>query len=513
MAGVRIPRRDYMDPGAASRPRDYMDPSSAGAQASNGASSGRNGAAAGNGVHAAPGMSATTTPSMLRAPRGDFAPSNGGGAVARAASMPATGPVAALAPPQTDRSARPARRGRTSLREVFVSFEQRDFRYLGLSTLAVGFGQWAQQLGLPLLTLELTGSATQLGLLATFRGVVGTVTAPLGGVLADRYPRRAVIVASTVTSMIQALILAILILIGRIEMWHVYAFAFSGGLIQSLTQPARQAFVYDVSTDETLQNAIVMNSFVQNLARIAGPPLVGAMVVWGIGAPFVFMAATQVVATAFTLLISKQTRQGAPVRGSATGQIVEGFRATWEDKRILGLVVVHSIPPLLILPYLPFIAVVSHDVLHKGAVGYGLMISMVGWGSVIGMFALAFAGDPKNKGRLMLIGFLGYASLLVVFSQSTSFPLSLAALGLAGVFFSVAQALNNTLIQVAARNEVRGRVMAVWQMGGGLQLVGAVPMGLLIEHYGPQIGIGSFMVAATVSFVLFTVLWSSVRKM
>jgi MFS family permease len=382
-----------------------------------------------------------------------------------------------------------------------------------LSTLAVGFGQWAQQLGLPLLTLELTGSATQLGALAFFRGIVGTVTAPIGGVLADRYPRRRVIIASTALSMVQASALAILIVAHLIQMWHVYVFAFLGGIIQSLTQPARQAYVYDVSTDATLQNAIAMNSFVQNLSRIAAPPLVGAMVIWGIGAPFIFMAATQVVAMGFTLLISRNTRQAAPSKTNPFRQIAEGFRFTWEDRRILGLVVVSAIPALLIFPYLPFIALVSRDVLHTGPTGYGLLTSMLGWGSIVGMFCLAMFRDPPHKGRLMLGGFLGYAGLLIVFSQSRSFVLDLAVLGIAGIFFSIAQALNNTLIQLATRNEIRGRIMAVWQMSAGLQPLGALPLGFLITHYGVQVGIGSFMVSATIAFLLFSLLWSSVRRM
>jgi MFS family permease len=323
-----------------------------------------------------------------------------------------------------------------------------------------------------------------------------------------------VILLSTLASMLQASVLAFLIVIGRIELWHVYAFAFLGGSIQSFTQPARQAFVYDVSTDATLQNAIVMSSFTQNLARISGPPLIGAMVVWGIQAPFIFMAATQVVAMLLTLLISKRTRQARPTRGgSALAQILEGFTVSWRDRRILGLIVVHSIPPLLILPYLPFIAIVSRDVLGQGATGYGLMLSMVGWGSIVGMFALAVVGETRNKGLVMTIGFIGYASFLVVFSWSNTFVLSLAMLGIAGMFFSVAQALNNTLVQLATPNEVRGRVMSVWQMGGLLQSAGSLPMGLAITAFGVQTGIGAFMITATVSFVLFALFWGSVRRM
>ena len=404
---------------------------------------------------------------------------------------------------------------RFRLPAAFVSFEDADFRYLGLSTLALGFGQWAQQIGMAWLAYDLTGSAVQLGTISAFRAGVGTLTAPLGGYLADRFPRRQVIIWTTASSVVQAALLALLILSGAIQLWHVYVLAFAGGVIQSLTQPARQAFIFDISTDETLANAIAMKSIVQNVARIAAPPLTGVMIAaWGNGAPFATLAATQVLAVVLTMFISNKTRQ-RPLRnnGNAMTQIVEGFTATWRDKRVLGLMIVHTIPTLLVVPYLPFIALVSRDVLHEGASGYGWLASMAGWGAVLGLGVLAFLGNPKNKGLLMLGCFLVYIVGVLVFSFSHNYALSLAALGIGGVFSSVAFALNNTLLQIASPNEVRGRIMAVWQMTAGLQPLGALPMGLLIQWYGPEIGMGSFMVVALVTFVVFTAAWGSIRRM
>jgi MFS family permease len=406
-------------------------------------------------------------------------------------------------------------RRRVRLPKAFISFEEPDFRYLGLSTLALGFGQWAQQIGLAWLALDLTGSAVQLGAISAFRAGVGTLTAPLGGFIADRYPRRMVIIWSTASSVVQASLLAFLIITGWIELWHVYVLAFAGGVIQSFTQPARQAFVYDISTDDTLVNAVAMNSMVQNIARVAAPPLTGAMIAaWGNGAPFATLAGTQVVAIALTLLISKRTRQ-IPARrgGNAFRQVADGFVATWRDRRILGLMIVHTIPTLLVVPYLPFLALVSRDVLGRGAQGYGALASMAGWGALLGLGLLAFMGDPRRKGLLMLGCFFVYVSSVLVFAVSRNYALSLLALGIGGVFSSVSFALNNTLLQIASPNEVRGRVMSVWQFTAGLQPLGALPMGILIQRYGPALGMGSFMVAALVAFGLFTMAWGSVRRM
>jgi MFS family permease len=192
---------------------------------------------------------------------------------------------------------------------------------------------------------------------------------------------------------------------------------------------------------------------------------------------------------------------------------LDGFVATWRDGRILGLMVVHTLPTLLVVPYLPFLALVSKDVLHRGAQGYGLLASMAGWGAVLGLFVLAFLGDRKHKGWLMLgCGFV-YIGMVLVFAVSRNFALSLAALAIGGLFSSVFFALNNTLLQVASPNESRGRVMSIWQFTAGLQPLGALPMGWLIQRFGPAIGIGSFMVVALVAFACFTFSWSSVRRM
>jgi MFS family permease len=445
--------------------------------------------------------------------------SNGTGAVTVALETPPAPqtaiPVSPVATPATaDGGGRPPKRGKPTLGEAFIAFRLRDFRYLTLSTLAVGYGQWAQQIGLFLLVYEVTGSAAQLGLLAAFRGGIGVVVAPIGGILADRYPRRMIIVWSTAFGAILAAVLATLILTDLIVVWQMYAVALLGGVLQSVNQPARQAFVYDVTTDETLPNAVAMNSIAQNVARISGPVLAGAMVGFlGIASPFIFIVVVQSIAMALTLMISRSTRQQPITRGqSALRQTIEGFKYSWDDKPILGLILVSAIPSLLVYPYIPFMAVVS-DELGQGEFGFGLLTSMMGWGSIVGLTLLASMGDRPDKGRLMLGGFLVYTSLLIVFAFSRVFVLSLAILAIAGIFHSVAMALNNTLIQLAVKNEMRGRVMAVWQMSHGLQPLGSLPMGLLVGAYGAQIGIGAFMITATIIFALFTIFWASVRRM
>ncbi len=496
MTSGRLPDRDYMDPGSPRLVRDYMDPSM---------------------VVPARGV--------LRRPKSGRGPntgrpqrsSNGNGlrsnraALAAGDAAAAALPLVALAPPRA--SSRPSA-GKGSLGGIFVSFKMRDFRYLTLSTLAAGFAQWAQQLSLFALIYEMTGSSVQLGTVAAFRGLVGAALSPYGGYLAERYPRKAVNVWSTALGAVLAAILAGLVLTGRAVPWHVYVMALGTGLSQSINQPTRQALVYDVTTDETLPNAIAMNSMVQNISRVMGPSAFGTMIgIWGVGAGLVALAVLHTLALLLTMLISSQTRQVQMARGASFfRRIWEGFEYSWHDRRVLGLIVITTIPSLLVYPYIPFLKVVSETVLFRGNAGFGWLSSMMGWGSLIGLFFLAYTATARARGKLMIACFLLYTALLVGFSASSNYYLSLFILAAAGIPHGVAMAINQTLVQQNIPNELRGRVMSVFQLSQFVQPIGSLPMAAAVEYWGAQFGIGIFMATALVAFAIFGLTWKSVRQ-
>ncbi|MCC6238002.1 MAG: MFS transporter [Dehalococcoidia bacterium] len=486
-----------MDPGAPRLVRDYMDP------------------AVLVPARGAARLSRRKHIAVTAAPSGNGTHSTNGAALAAgdAAAIGLPAPQAALAPPRP----LPAGRPKASIADIFVSFKLRDFKYLTLSTLAAGFAQWAKQIALFALIYDMTGSSVQLGTIAAFRGAVGALIAPYGGYLAERYARKTVILWSTALDGALAAILAALVLMDRALPWHVYVIAFGGGLAQSINQPARQALVYDVTTDETLPNAIAMNSMVQNISRVTGPSAFGVMMgLWGVGSGLVALTVLQAAALLVTLLISSKTRQVRLVMGageSTMRKIAEGFKYSWKDKRILGLIVLSTIPSLLVYPYIPFLKVVSETVLFRGTAGFGWLSSMMGWGSLIGLFFLAYIGSAKNRGRLMIVCFLLYTVLLVGFAASSNYYLSLLILASAGIPHGVALALNQTLLQQHIPNELRGRVMAVFQLSQAVQPIGSLPMAAAIEYWGAQVGIGIFMVTALVGFVLFGLTWGSVRRM
>ncbi|MCX6021759.1 MAG: MFS transporter, partial [Chloroflexi bacterium] len=201
------------------------------------------------------------------------------------------------------------------LLQTFASMQQRDFRYLTFSTGSLGFAQWFQQIGQGWLVLEVTHSAGQVGVITFLRGITILLASPPAGVLSDRYSRRNVIVWTTFASVVQALALAALVFANMIESWHLWVFAIAGGLTQAVTQPARQAFVYDVTERELLTNALTVNSLAQNLARVSGPPLAGAIIgLLGNASLFLVLAVLNVVAMGLTMLIRTRGQVAAANR-------------------------------------------------------------------------------------------------------------------------------------------------------------------------------------------------------
>lgn len=396
----------------------------------------------------------------------------------------------------------------------FPSLRLRDFRYLTLGTVVAGFGQWAQIVGLGWLVYVLTGSAVQLGSISAVRGLIGLAVAPGSGVLLDRIDRRQVLIVTTSLGAAKTAVLAALVVSGAVEVWHVYVFAVADGVITTVNMTARQAFVFDVTTDEALPNAVAVSSMAQNLSRVAGPPLTGAIIgLYGEGAPFVFITVMLTVAAALTARISRETRQVIRMREeNPLRSLMEGVRYIATDERILGLMVVGIVPGLLIYPYISLLPIFAAEVLHRGASGYGVLSSMGGWGSLVGLLGLALLGDIRRKGAMLLSGLILYALIVIFFTQSTVYPLSLGLLALSGVFLSVALVLTNTLIQLHVRDDMRGRTLAVYQMTGGLSTIGALPMGAAVAWLGPSLGVGLFIVTATALLVLVAASWGSLRR-
>lgn len=404
--------------------------------------------------------------------------------------------------------------GRKRWTDAFESLRNRDFRLLTLSTISLGFGQWGQQIALGWLVFVLTESAIQLANVAFIGGVLSLLLTPVGGIVADRYPRRTVIVLATLADTAQAAGLAVLVLSGHVQIWHVYAFSLLTALTTAMSQPARQAFVADLMTPATLPNAIAMSSIAQNISRILGPSLAGILTAASLASPFIFVAAMRGLACVNTVMMS---RPAVPVARRPTRnplrEIAAGFKYVVGEPQTRVLLAVNTLPALLVYPYISFMPLFARVELGHGSGAYGLLVSGIGIGSIFGLLGLAFIGDRlRHGGPLTLGGLIAYVLLVMAFTQTRELWQSMAVLIAAGVIHGFCLALGNTLFLTALRPDMQGRGMAAWQMGFGITPFGVLAMGFMINRAGVRSAELGFFAVCLGLFLLIFVFNRAIRR-
>ncbi len=397
---------------------------------------------------------------------------------------------------------------------AFESLRNRDFRLLTLSTISLGFGQWGQQIALGWLVFVLTESAIQLANVAFIGGVLSLLLTPVGGIVADRYPRRTVIVLATLADTAQAAGLAVLVFSGHVQVWHVYAFSLLTALTTAMSQPARQAFVADLMTPATLPNAIAMNSIAQNISRILGPSLAGILTAASLASPFIFVAAMRGLACVNTLMMSRPAVPAVYRQPrNPLSDIAAGFKYVMGEPQTRVLLAVNTLPALLIYPYISFMPLFARVELGHGSGTYGLLVSAIGIGSIFGLLGLAVIGDRlRHGGPLTLGGLIAYALLVMAFTQTRELWQSMAVLIAAGVIHGFCLALGNTLFLTALRQDMQGRGMAAWQMGFGITPFGVLAMGFMINRAGVRSAELGFFVVCLGMFLLIFVFNRAIRR-
>ncbi len=374
------------------------------------------------------------------------------------------------------------------------------FRQLWLGTMSGSVGQWMQQIALGWLALIVTNSPSFVGIVAFAAGIPFLMIGPPVGNVIDRFDRRRVLLACQFAAAVIAVILAADIFLGTIEPWHLLVAAFLNGCVLSLMMPTQQALVPALVDRTDLTNAIALMSAGQNLTRVAGPSLAGAMIGWwGVGPAFVSQAVMLVVAFGFIFRIDLPKR---PTRVVSSGMF-DGLRIIFRIPELRVLFLMVAITMFFVFPYVSFINVFARDILMIGAGGLGFLMAASGAGAVVGALLVAARGRVEGIGPTLITLSVLYGVVILGMAISTSSMLTALLLFIAGLMSAVFFSLNNSLVQHRIEDEVRGRVMSAYFLTFGLMPLGSLPMGLIADRFTTPLAVGG---GAVISSVLVTIL-------
>ena len=404
------------------------------------------------------------------------------------------------------------------LLRAFLALRHRNFRLFWFGQMISLMGTWMQTIGQAWLVLQLTHSAWLLGIVGALQFLPVMLLSLFGGVLADRMPKRTVLLFTQSFAMLQAAVLWTLVATGEVRLWHVLVLATLLGLTNAIDMPTRQAFVVEMVGREDLPNAIALNSSLFNLARIVGPGIGGLIIAWAGVAPLFLLNAISFIPVIIGLaLIDLRGLYGrkehivggkgasAP-RQSTMQSLREGLAYVVNTPSIFLIITVIGIVSLFGINFNVVLPLFATNVLNVGAEGFGFISSAFGLGSLLSALWLAWS-NRKPSIQYLLVSAIVFCVVTALFAVSHIYALSLVLIAMVGFAMIAFSATANTTVQTVAPDHLRGRVMSVYM----LVFAGSIPFGNLLTGglahlYGVQvallIGVGISLVAAVTGWVL-----------
>src|ERR1700758_4663731 len=368
---------------------------------------------------------------------------------------------------------------RTTLRRVFKAFQYRDFRLMWFGACMSSIGTWMQIVAQGWLIYRLSHSAFFLALDQFLAGIPIFLFSLIGGVVADRAERRKILLGSQYVQMACATILTVLVATGLIHVWHMLCLSFISGLAQAFGGPAYQALIPSLVNREDMPNAIALNSIQFNTAVTIGPALAGQALA-KLGESWCFcLNARSFLAPIVSLSIITARYLPEKTSESIFGSLKQGIKFVRQQGSMEALIVLAFCMTALSMPMRTYIPVFVKDIFHRGPETYGNLLSLMGLGSILGSLTIATAGNMRRKGIVALGALFCLGTGIAGFALSKSVPASSLFVVLVGASMMAVFATVNSLVQLITTNEMRGRVMSVYNFA----FRGGMPMGNLLSGW------------------------------
>jgi MFS family permease len=371
-------------------------------------------------------------------------------------------------------------------------------------------GTWMQRVAMNWLVYRLTGSALLLGVV-NFTGQAPTLLfTPVAGVIADRYDRHRLLVVTQVMAMIQAAVIALLVLANVIAVWHLVLLSLFLGIVNAFDTPIRQSLIVDmIESREDLGNAIALNSSMMNGARLVGPSIAGILIATvGEGMCFLLNAVSYVAVIAALMAMTIAAKKMRAQRPHIWEAWREGVTYAFKSPPIRSVLLLLAVVSFMGMPYATLLPIFAREVLQGGAQTLGFLMGAAGIGALAGAMFLASRDGVLGLETVLVVAAMIFGSALIGFSLSRVFWLSCALMIVSGFGMMVHMAAANTLVQMLVDDDKRGRVMSLHTMS----VRGMVPLGSLIAGgLASQIGAPATLTLGGICCVLGAAIFATRR--
>ena len=379
---------------------------------------------------------------------------------------------------------------RRTAHNTFRSLRVRNYRLYFFGQIVSATGTWIQSVAQVWLVLKLSGSGLALGITTGLQFLPILLFGPWGGVVADRFDKRKILMWTQSASAVMAAVLGILVMTGAVRLWMVYLLAFVLGFVTLIDNPTRQSFVVEMVGPDDLQNGISLNSAVFTATRIVGPAIAGLLILTvGLALCFLLNAASYIAVIAGLALMRPADLRRQALVPRAKGQVRAGLRYVWSTPRLRWPLLLMAVIYTLSFNFSVLLPLLARNAFHGGAGLYSLFFSMMGLGALVG--ALMMANQRRPSQRVLAGAGLGFGIAVVAVAVSPVIGLAVAAMILVGFTSMAFMATSNSMLQFATRPSMRGRVMAVYAMVFlGSTAIGGPLSGWVAGALGPRMALG-----------------------
>ncbi|RPI24936.1 MAG: MFS transporter [Actinobacteria bacterium] len=377
-----------------------------------------------------------------------------------------------------------------AVRRTFSSLGVFNYRLYFFGQIVSVSGTWMQAVAQSWLVLQLTGSGTAIGLVVALQFLPMLFLAPLGGVIADRFDKRRLLILTQSAAALLAALLGLLIVTGAVELWMIYVLAACLGIINSIDTPTRQTFVLEMVGREGVTNAVSLNAVLVNLARVLGPAIAGALIVTvGIGVCFLINAASYLAVILALAVMRADELHPSPAQPRRSGQLREGLRYVRATPAVLTPLLMMAVVGTFAYEYQVVLPLLARFTFEGDAKTYAAMTALMGAGAVVGGLLTA----ARRSRSALALGWAAavFGAVQLAVALAPTLPVALATLTVLGAASISFLALGNATLQLNSAPDMRGRVMGLWAVAFlGSTPIGGPIVGWIGEQFGPRFALG-----------------------